>query len=105
TTMIEDATKTLRTTHSKLAQLLLSAGRLDEAKTAIDKAKMVSVSVADMPTKEPKTEPKIPLPMKLVVSVTKKQIDDFKANRLTLEEVRKAVDIEAVGFHEPKSKK
>jgi cytochrome c553 len=94
---LENATKTLRSAHGKLAQVLLEQGKLDEAKAAIESAKTASVRVEGEAGKKP-AAPKVQLPIKLTVRVAKQLLDDHKAGRATLDQVRSAAEVEAVGF-------
>jgi hypothetical protein len=93
----EETTKALRAAHGKLAQALLAAGKLDEAKAAIEAAKGASVTIATEKSK-PAPPARPPLPTKLTVSLTRKAIDDHKAGRINLFELRSAAEVEAVGF-------
>jgi Tetratricopeptide repeat len=99
----EETTKALRNAHGKLAQALLTAGKLDEAKAAIEAAKGATVSIKTEKAKStPPTKP--PLPNKLTVSLAKKAIDDHKAGKTNLFELRSAAEVEAVGFPAPEAK-
>lgn len=93
--MLRDVNSAIRQTYGKLAQMLLAANRLDEAKEAIEKAKISTVKIA--PTPAPK-EAKPNVPTKLTLTLKKQLIDDHKAGKLTLDELRRAADIEAIGF-------
>jgi hypothetical protein len=93
----EETTKALRNAHGKLAQALLTAGKLDEAKAAIEAAKGATVSIkTEKPKPAPPTKP--PLPTKLTVSLAKKAIDDHKTGKINLYELRSAAEVEAIGF-------
>jgi cytochrome c553 len=95
--VIENANKTLRNAHGKLAQALLEQSKLDEAKAAIEKAKTVTVRVEGEGGKKP-VAPKVQLPIKLTVRVPKQMLDDHKAGRMTIDQLRAAAEVEAVGF-------
>jgi hypothetical protein len=100
----EESTKALRGAHGKLAQLLLEAGKLDEAKASIEAAKGASIRIET--TAKPAPAPaKPPLPTKLTVTLTKKALDDHKAGRLDAAGLRTAAEVEAVGFAAAKRKK
>ena len=104
TKAVEETTKSLRNAHGKLAQALLTAGRLDEAKAAIEAAKDATVPIkAEKAKPTPPTKP--PLPPKLTVSIAKQAIDDYKAAKINLYELRSAADVEAVGFPAPEAKR
>ncbi|HKB05818.1 MAG TPA: hypothetical protein VKD90_26715, partial [Gemmataceae bacterium] len=93
----EESTKALRNAHGKLAQALLTAGKLDEAKAAIEAAKDATVTIK-LDKAKPTAPAKPPLPTKLTVSLSKKAIDDHKAGKINLHELRSAAEVEAVGF-------
>jgi hypothetical protein len=93
----EETTKALRNAHGKLAQALVAAGKLDEAKAAIEAAKAASVSIKTEKAK-PTPPAKPTLPTKLTVSLAKKAIDDHKAGKINVFVLRSAAEAEAVGF-------
>jgi hypothetical protein len=101
---IEESTKTLRGAHGKLAQLLLEAGKLDEAKASIEAAKGASIRI-ETKAKPVAAPEKPPLPTKLTVTLTKKALDDSRAGRLDAAGLRAAAEVEAVGFAAAKGKK
>ena len=95
---IEEATKVLRSAHGKLAQAMLAAGKLDEAKAAIEAAKTAGVRVEGLDSKKAAAPPKPPMPTKLTVRLTKQAIDSHKAGKTSASELRAAADVEAIGF-------
>lgn len=100
---IDESSKALRSVYGKLAQTLLTTGKLDEAKAAIEKAKSAAVRVEAMP--KPVVAPvKAPLPIKLTVTLSKKAVDEHKAGKMNLFELRSAAEVEVVGFSSPAKK-
>jgi hypothetical protein len=102
TRVVDEATKTLRSAHNKIAQNLLAAGKLDEAKAAIESAKTATIHI-EGGAKAPAAPEKPPLPIKLTVTLSKKAIDDHRAGKVNAFDLRTAAEVEAVGF--PKAEK
>jgi cytochrome c553 len=100
--LTDEATKTLRAAHGKLAQNLLVAGKLDEAKSAIESAKTATVRLEG--AAKPPAAAKPPLPIKLTVSLGKNAIDEHRAGKINQHELRSAADVEAVGFPQKEKK-
>jgi len=98
TKAVEEATKVLRNAHGKLAQAMLAAGKLDEAKAAIEAAKTAGVRVEGLDSKKAVAPPKPLMPTKLTVRLTKQAIDSHKAGKTSASELRAAADVEAIGF-------
>jgi hypothetical protein len=102
-----EAKQLLRSAYSKQAQLLLYAGRIKEAREALDKAENASLVVngQEKPVVTPSADKGPPaLPAKLVVTVSKKLLDDIHAGKIDLPAFKKGAEVEAIGFPPMKKK-
>jgi tetratricopeptide (TPR) repeat protein len=87
---IKDLQASLRSAYRSLAQAYIGAGRLDDAKQALEMAQHLVVQFDD------DAKPKgMPVPAKIVLSVKKSHLD--KADSLSPAEFRKGFAIELVG--------
>jgi len=96
-----EAKQLLRTAYTKQAQLLLAAGKLKEAREALDKAENAGVVVngQENPTGASSAEKSPPaLPAKLVVTVSKKLLDEAHAGKIDVPGFKKGAEVEAIGF-------
>jgi hypothetical protein len=96
-----EAKQLLRSAYTKQAQLLLAAGRLKEAREALDKAESATlvVNAQEKPVVTPSGDKAPPaLPAKLVVTVSKKLLDEVHAGKLDLPAFKKGAEVEAIGF-------
>jgi tetratricopeptide (TPR) repeat protein len=83
----------------QLARAYLDAKKVDEARAAEAKAQRLFSSLMQLTTKEKPVETKpVPLPGKLIISATKKQLDDVGSGRMSFEDFRKAASVEFVTF-------
>src|SRR5262245_8001084 len=94
--LTDAVTKTLRAAQNRLAQNLLVAGKLDEAKAAIEAAKTAAVHLEG--AAKPPAPARPALPIKLTMSLAKSAIEEHRAGRIGQNELRSAADVEAVGF-------
>jgi hypothetical protein len=102
-----EAKQLLRSAYSKQAQLLLYAGRIKEAREALDKAENASLVVngQEKPVVTPSADKGPPaLPAKLVVTVSKKLLDEVHAGKIDLPAFKKGAEVEAIGFPPMKKK-
>jgi hypothetical protein len=98
---ILEAKQLLRMAYTKQAQLLLAAGRLKEAREALDKAESASLVVngQEKPVVAPSADKSSPaLPAKLVVTVSKKLLDEVHTGKIDLPAFKKGAEVEAIGF-------
>jgi hypothetical protein len=80
--------------YAQLAQALLAAGKVDEARDALEKARKLPKKVAP-PAVGAAGKPTGPvLPAKLTVSATKKLLDQVGAGKISFEEFRKEAKVE-----------
>ncbi len=95
--VIEDAQKLLRSCYTKQAQALLASGKTAEAKEALNKAESATVKMTAPKAKaEPKVSPN--LPGKLLITVSKKTLDQHHEGKLTLEQFRKEAEVQAINL-------
>jgi hypothetical protein len=96
-----EAKQLLRMAYTKQAQLLLAAGKLKEAREALDKAESASLTInnQEKPAATPSAEKNPPtLPAKLVVTVSKKLLDEVHAGKIDVPGFKKGAEVEAIGF-------
>lgn len=78
----------------KLAQAYVAAGKLDEARETMDKAK--AARDKGTASTKPITKPAAALPARLTVSATRRQLDDVGSGKITFDEFRKQATVEYV---------
>lgn len=94
---IDEAQKLLRGCYTRQAQALLASGKTAEARAALTKAETAVVKV-NLPKEKP--EPKVSpnLPAKLLISVTKKSLDQLHEGKQTLDQFRKEAEVQAINL-------
>jgi tetratricopeptide (TPR) repeat protein len=99
---LDQRIKSLKYARSQLAQYYMSLNRIDEATEELQKAKSADVKVGPMP----KAAAALPqLPTKISVVVSRKMIDDYKAGKMTIDQLREKIDVSTFGsIGEPKKK-
>jgi hypothetical protein len=94
---LDEAKQLLRSAYNLQAQTLLGLGQVAEARAAIDKAQTAEVT-AHFKEGSVETRPPTTLPRKLVVTVSKKLLDQVHAKQIDLEQFRKAAEVEGVSL-------
>jgi hypothetical protein len=98
---ILEAKHLLRMAYTKQAQLLLAAGQLKEAREALDKAENSGLVLngQEKAIAAPSADKSAPaLPAKLVVTVSKKLLDEVHAGKIDVPGFKKGAEVEAIGF-------
>lgn len=100
---VTEANKLLRSCYAKNAQALLGLGKTAEARDALTKAdgaKVISLSTWETKGAAPKGsgDGAIPLPAKLMISVSKKALDDVHAGKIDLEQFKKLAEVQTFNF-------
>src|SRR5262249_20230804 len=78
---------------SKLAQTLVALGENDRARHFLELAGKAAAEAAKLTGKEPATTGVV-VPNQLIISATKRQLDQAAGGKMSLEEFRKAAQIE-----------
>lgn len=94
---LEDARKLLTGSYTKLAQALLAAGKTAEARAALAKAETATVKV-NLNAKAPPEKVSPNLPGKLLISVSKRALDQHHEGKLSLEQLRKDADVQTINL-------
>lgn len=95
--IVDDANKLLRSCYLKKAQALLSAGMTTEAKDALANAESAFLKVK-LPKETPESKVSPHLPAKLLITVSKKSLDEHRAGKQSLEDFRKAAEIQSINL-------
>jgi tetratricopeptide (TPR) repeat protein len=85
----------------KLAQAYLMLDNLEEARGALDQSIALTkenANAKDKPT--PATKPAVALPIKLIVSVSKKLLDEAAKGKMSAEEFRRRASVETLRFED-----
>ena len=93
--MVERAKQRIKDLSTKLARTLLDAGRVDEARKALEVETMIKVDVSGSTRAAP-----VPLPAKLTISATKKLLDQVGTGKMSYEDFRKQATIDYNTFAE-----
>jgi hypothetical protein len=93
---VERVKQRVRDLSTKLARALLDAGRVDEARKALEMETQIKV----LPASASGT-PSVPLPAKLSITATKKLLDQVGAGKISYDEFRKQVTLDYSSFAEP----
>jgi hypothetical protein len=103
---IEDLNRTLRGLYVRYAQALLSAGKLVQARGALDRADQARVRVKVTTGAAPVPSPVVPnSPAKLIISVPKQAMDDVHAGKIDMTKFRALAEVETINFPPPDKKK
>jgi hypothetical protein len=93
---VERVKQRVRDLSTKLAKALLDAGRVEEARKALEMETMIKV----LPPGS-SSGPTVPLPTKLTISATKKLLDQVGSGKISYDEFRKQVTLDYSSFTEP----
>lgn len=90
----EEKNQKLGTMLSRQAQALIALGKFAEAQDALERVQALRDGKAKDPTSSAPKPAKRKLPSKMIVSATKRQLDQVASGRITEEEFRKAISVE-----------
>ncbi|HLW67492.1 MAG TPA: tetratricopeptide repeat protein, partial [Gemmataceae bacterium] len=93
---VEKVKQRVRDLSTKLARVLLDAGRVDEARKALEMDTQIKV----LPPAA-SGQALISLPAKLTISATKKLLDQVGTGKISYDEFRKQVTLDYSSFNEP----
>lgn len=94
---LEDAQKLLRGSYTKQAQALLALGKTSEAREALTKAESVTIKInVNNLAPAPKVSPN--QPAKLLITVSKKALDQHHEGKLPLEQLRKDAEVQTINL-------
>jgi hypothetical protein len=93
---VERVKQRIRDLSTKLAKALLDAGRVDEARKALEMETMIKVAPPGASAGST-----VPLPAKLTISASKKLLDQVGSGKISYDEFRKQVTLDYSSFTEP----
>jgi hypothetical protein len=102
----EESFKRLAGLYAKLAQALLAAGKVDEARALLDRTRRIHVDptgTENPSTKTTKPEP-ARLPARLIISARKSLLDAVGSGKMDFETFRKQASVDYLTFGDDKSK-
>lgn len=94
---LEDATQSLHGYYTKQAQALLALGKAAEAKDTLNKADSAKIKLNGY-AKTPVEKVSPNLPAKLIITVSKKALEQHHDGKLTLEQLRKEAEVQAINL-------